>query len=446
MTEAVLSSVTVQPSSRFGGNIAVPGDKSISHRIALLGALGQGETRATGFLDSEDSRNILAALNGLGVEWSLQGNTLALQGCGSALKEPHAALNMGNSGTGMRLMAGILAGQTFTSTMIGDASLSSRPMRRIQEPLVKMGAAVDLLGADGRPPVRITGGKLEGISYTLPVASAQVKSCVLLAGLFARGETTVIEKRLTRDHTERLLHAMGVPVRVEGMTIIVKGYDRERFALPARSWVVPGDFSSAAFWITAAACAPDRDICIEGVGLNPRRTALLNVLRRMGAKISVIPYTNRDACEILGTVMVRGVNLSGTEVDEVEVPDLIDELPLVAVAGALATGKTVIRGAAELRVKESDRIAAMTDGLAKMGVRVSAMPDGMEIEGGARIRGGATIESFGDHRIPMALAVAALVADRPVHFRDVGCVAKSYPAYWNDLEQLGGKVEHHRCH
>jgi len=348
---------------------------------------------------------------------------------------------MGNSGTGIRLLVGLLAGQAFTTEMTGDASLRSRPMRRISEPLARMGAAVELLGTNGCAPIRITGGTLRGIEYAPPVASAQVKSCVLFAGLFAEGCTTVVETSPTRDHTERLLTAMGIPVRVDGLRVSLQGCGAAGPKIPARAWNVPGDISSAAFWITAAACREGGSVELPGVGWNPRRNALVAVLRRMGASIHFEASADATACEDMGTIRVEGRRLRGTEVCGSEIPDLIDELPLVAVAGALAEGRTVIRDAAELRVKESDRIRSVVDNLTRMGVRVEERPDGMVIEGPATVRGGVTIDSYGDHRLPMAMAILAMSADAPVRLDDVACVNKSYPEFWDDLRKVGGHAE-----
>jgi 3-phosphoshikimate 1-carboxyvinyltransferase len=419
----------------------VPGDKSLSHRLAMLAALASGTSTVYGFLKSEDCVNILNAMTCLGARYEFSGDRLTITGVGGPFKPPPSVLDMGNSGTGMRLLAGLLAGHPFVSEMTGDASLRSRPMRRIAEPLERMGATVELLGAKGCAPVRITGGRLKGIDYAPPVASAQVKSCVLLAGLFAEGITSVVETSPTRDHTERLLTAMGVPVITEGKRVSLRGCGAKGPAFAARTWCIPGDISSAAFWITAAAVKPGNRLELARVGLNPRRNALLNVLRRMGASISVTEDPEADACEPMGTIRVEGRVLTGTEVSGAEIPDLIDELPLVAVAGALAQGRTVIRDAAELRVKESDRIRSVADNLTRMGVKVEERPDGMVIEGPATVRGGVTIDSYGDHRIPMAMSVLAFHADAPVRMADIACVNKSYPEFWDDLRKVGGHAE-----
>jgi 3-phosphoshikimate 1-carboxyvinyltransferase len=420
------------------GGLRVPGDKSISHRIAMLASLADGTSTVRGFLRSEDCVTILEALKRLGARAEFHGEELRITGTGGRFTRPDAVLDLGNSGTGIRLLAGLLAGQSFTTEMTGDASLRSRPMRRISEPLVRMGAQVDLLGGNGCAPVRITGGALQGIEYAPPVASAQVKSCVMFAGLFAEGVTTVVEASPTRDHTERLLAAMGVPVTIDGLRVSLRGYGAAGPQLKARAWNVPGDISSAAFWITAAACREGWSVDLPGVGWNPRRNALVAVLQRMGASIVFTESADSTACETLGTIRVEGRRLRGTEVGGAEIPDLIDELPLVAVAGALAGGRTVIRDAAELRVKESDRIRSVVDNLTRMGVRVEEKPDGMVIEGAATVRGGVTVDSYGDHRLPMAMAVLAMTADAPVRMEDIACVNKSYPEFWDDLRKVGG--------
>ena len=407
----------------------------------MLASFADGITTVRGFLRSEDCITILNAMTQLGARYEFDADLLRITGVGGVFKRPAKVLDMGNSGTGMRLLAGLLAGQNFTSEMTGDASLRSRPMRRIAEPLNNMGAKVELLGEKGCAPVRITGGKLVGIEYAPPVASAQVKSCVLLAALFADGITTITEVSPTRDHTEQLLRAMGVPISVNGCRVSLAGYGATGPRLLARSWNVPGDISSAAFWITAAACREGQMIELPNVGWNPRRNALIGVLQRMGAAITFTPSSDVSACECMGLIRVEGRSLRGTEVGGNEIPDLIDELPLVAVAGALAEGRTIIRDAAELRVKESDRIRSVVDNLTRLGVKVEETPDGMIIEGSARLKGGVTVDSYGDHRLPMAMSVLAMHADAPVRMADIACVNKSYPGFWDDLRKVGGHAE-----
>lgn len=439
--DTIRHSITVHPCYGISGVLNVPGDKSISHRIAMLGALAKGTTTVHGFLKSEDCLAILAVLARLGARYEFVGNDLRLTGVGGQFLAPQGVLDMGNSGTGMRLLAGLLAGHPFTSEMTGDESLRSRPMRRIAEPLSRMGAKVELTGSKGCAPIRITGGKLLGIDYMPPVASAQVKSCVLFAGLFAEGTTRVVEISPTRDHTERLLKAMGIPLEVQGLTISLPGFGSRGPTLLSRSWNVPGDISSAAFWIAAAACRAGSLLELPDVGWNPRRNALVSVLRRMGACVEFHENPNSSACECMGTIRVKGLGLRGTEVGGDEIPDLIDELPLVAVAGAMAEGRTVIRDAAELRVKESDRIRSVAVNLARLGVKVEERADGMVIEGPAKIKGGVALDSYGDHRLPMAMTVLALSADAPVRMDDIDCVNKSYPMFWEDLKKVGGYAE-----
>ncbi len=432
--------VLVQPSPPLRGTLRVPGDKSVSHRLAMLGALADGVSVLDGFLESEDCLHTLGAMQALGAGVRREGARITLEGTAGRLRSPAGPLDLGNSGTGLRLLAGLLAGQDVQAELTGDASLCSRPMGRIRDPLVAMGAGVELLGANGRTaPVRLRGGNLRAIEYALPVASAQVKSAVLLAGLCARGTTVVHEPQPTRDHTERVLAAMGAPVEVEGLTIRVTGAPGGLPRLRAGAWRVPGDFSSAAFWLVAAACRPGAALTVTGVGLNPRRTALLDVLVRMGASIDVAADRATGDGEPIGTVNVRGAALRGTEIGGDEIPNLIDELPIAAVAGALAEGETLIRDAAELRVKESDRIATTAAALRALGVPVEERPDGLLVRGGAALRGG-RIESLGDHRIAMAGAILGLSAPEPTTIADVACVATSYPGFWQDLRALGGRA------
>ncbi|MFA5687707.1 MAG: 3-phosphoshikimate 1-carboxyvinyltransferase [Kiritimatiellales bacterium] len=426
---------TVFPVKTFGGEIPVPGDKSISQRIAILASLADGTSAVRGFLAGEDAMNTLNAMCALGASAGFSGDVLKITGTAGKLHVPGKILDMGNSGTGTRLLAGILAGQNFESILAGDASLSRRPMGRIQKPLEQMGAAISLTGAKGTLPMKISGAPLHGIYYELPVASAQVKSCILLAGLFAAGRTTVVEPRSTRDHTEKLFEMFGLPIEIDGHSISISG----GAGFEARELFVPGDFSSAAFWIAAAAARPGAELTVTGVGLNPRRTALIDVLKRMGAEITVeFTATYKDP---VGTVVVRGTKLSGTQVSGAEIPNLIDEIPVLAVTAALATGETVIRDAAELRVKESDRIAVMATHLRAFGVDVEEAPDGMKIAGGANIVAPEIpLASHGDHRIAMSMAILALFADAPVRIADTACIATSYPGFWQHLEQLGGKA------
>lgn len=429
---------TVQPAQGdVRATLTVPGDKSISHRAAMLSALATGSSRIEGFLASEDCLNTLKAVSALGAKVVRRGTCVTIEGTGGAFVQPSDDLDLGNSGTGMRLLAGLLAGQPLDCTMTGDASLRSRPMGRIQNPLMAMGGRIEALGGHGCAPLRVRGGRLQAIAYRLPMASAQVKSAVLLAGMTAQGTTRVIEPAPTRDHTERMLLAMGAPLRVDGLTIELDGSGGAPVVLTARDWQVPGDISSAAFWFTAAACVSGSEVTVKGVGLNPRRTALLDVLRRMGAEVR-IGHVSHAEWEPQADVTVRGRTLSSTDIAGLEIPNLIDELPLVAVAGACAVGVTRIRDAAELRVKESDRIACVAEGLRAFGVSVSEQEDGMAVVGGSELCGGATIESHGDHRIAMAMAILGLRAKGPTTVNHVACVATSYPGFEDDLKTVTG--------
>jgi 3-phosphoshikimate 1-carboxyvinyltransferase len=435
-------SVIVHPRAELGGKIEVPGDKSISHRVAMMAALASGTTKVSNYLQSEDCVNTLRAMEALGARsFFSEDGELSIQGTGGNLMEPAGQLNVGNSGTTMRLLSGVLAGQPGTYEMTGDDSLCSRPMTRIKEPLERMGAKVELTGEKGTAPIKITGGKLKAINYTLPVASAQVKSCLLLAGLFADGTTSVTEPIPTRDHTERLFRTLHLPISVDGLTIQIKGLGGEGPSLKARPFRIPGDFSSAAFWLVAAAARKNSEVSITGVGLNPRRIALLDVLRRAGARVEVsLSDSNADA-EPVGDIRVMGGKLKAVEVGGADIPNLIDELPLVAVLGALAEGTTIIRNAAELRVKESDRIATMATNLRLLGVEVEEREDGMAIVGGGALKPTSPVRSYGDHRIAMAMAVLATCAEEPVVINNVACVDTSYPGFWNDLKRIGGQVE-----
>lgn len=384
----------------------------------------------------------LSAMSALGAKVSIEDDCIVVEGVGGDLQQPQGSLDMGNSGTGMRLLTGLLSGFDISAQLEGDRSLSNRPMGRIKRPLDMMGADIELQGEDGRPPIKVRGGGLKAIEYDLPVASAQVKSCVLLAGMMATGRTLVREPRPTRDHTERLMAAMGLPIEVDGLTISINGSAGKPLKMPARDWVVPGDFSSAAFWMVAAAAKPGGAITIPGLGLNPRRTALMDVLRRMGAEISIANEKISDSGERYGDVSISGARLKGTVVGGDEIPNLIDECPLVAVAGAMAEGETLIRDAAELRVKESDRIAVMCKSLKDAGVEVEEREDGMLVRGDpARIRGGNVVDSHGDHRIAMAMSVLALFAEEAARIEDVECVQTSYPEFWEHLRAIGARLE-----
>ncbi len=409
----------------------VPGDKSISHRAIMFSALANGSSTIKGLLRGEDVLRTLAAFESMGVKIDDQGDSLTVHGAGLfGLRPPGGPLDMGNSGTGMRLMSGILAGQSFDSTLIGDESLSSRPMHRIIEPLHKMGARIESTEA-GTAPLRIQGrGRLRPISYELPVASAQVKSCIMLAGLYAEGRTQVIEPAVCRDHTERMLEAFGARVEREGRCISLWG----KPALTAQDINVPGDFSSAAFFIVAALLVPGSEFRLERVGINPSRTGLLKILERMGADIGIENRTEIGG-EPVADLVVRHQPLQGVTVSGEDVPLAIDEFPILSVAASLAQGTTEFRDAAELRKKESDRIEAMAEGLRGMGVSVITKADGMIIEGSARLKA-AQCESFGDHRVAMSLLVAGLVAEGKTSVTDTAPIRTSFPNFYKYLTQL----------
>lgn len=436
------NSVTVRAGKPFGGTLRVPGDKSISHRVAMFSALAEGVSTVDGYLFSEDCICTCKAMEALGakVERSPD-DRLAIIGTGGKFRQPADVLDMGNSGTSIRLISGLIAGAGVGAEMTGDASLCSRPMKRIAIPLREMGAQITLLGANDRPPVRIAPAKLHAIDYNLPMASAQVKSCVLLAGLFAEGRTRVTEPAPSRDHTERIMKMLGLPVRVDGLSAEIEGFGPSGPRFKGRHWTVPGDFSSAAFFIVAAAGMPGAELTVKSVGLNKRRTALLDVLRRMGADIRICSLSDQQGGEPVGDVVVRGAELSGTEVGGDEIPALIDEIPVLAVAAAVANGRTVIRDAAELRVKESDRIAVMVKNLGLMGVRAEERPDGMVISGPSKVAPLQPLESHGDHRVAMSMAVLALYSKTPVCILNTSCVNTSYPTYWNHLRELGADFD-----
>ena len=405
------------------GEVRVPGDKSVSHRALMLSAIAEGTSHISGFLEGEDTRATAAILAQLGVQIDApSAGERVVHGVGlHGLRGSVYPLDCGNAGTGMRLLAGLLAGQAFDSTLIGDASLSKRPMRRVTDPLAMAGARIDT--RDGLPPLHVHGGQsLRGVRYELPVASAQVKSAMLLAGLYAAGETEVVEPHPTRDYTERMLAAFGYPITfTPGRARLQGGHP-----LRATDVEVPADFSSAAFFMVAASLVPGSVLRLLAVGLNPRRTGLLQALRLMGADITV--ENEREAGgEPVGDLLVRHAPLRGVELPVALVPDMIDEFPVLFVAAAAAHGRTVIRGAAELRVKESDRIATMASGLRALGARIEETPDGAIIEGGRL--GGGRVESYLDHRIAMSFAVAGLVAEGSVRIDDCSHVATSFPGF-----------------
>jgi 3-phosphoshikimate 1-carboxyvinyltransferase len=429
--------ITVEPSALASGKVTVPGDKSISHRALMLGAIARGQTRVSGFLNGEDCLATLAALRDMGVAIEQSSDTdLIIQGCGSVgLQPPSGPLNMGNSGTAMRLFAGLLSGQSFTSKLVGDASLSQRPMTRVIDPLKEMGAKI--YSADGWPPLEIHGGEaLTGIIYRLPVASAQVKSALLLAGLNAEGETSIVEPAITRDHTERMMRSMGAAMSVGETQIIMPG----KQVLRGTEIAVPADLSSAAFIVLAALVAQDCEVVITNLGVNATRTGALDILRDMGADIG-LDNVRLYGEEPVADLIVRSSNLTGIDVDPELVSRTIDEFPMLFVAAACARGKTTFSGIAELRLKESDRIAVMAEGLRKLGATVDETNDGAVVHGAMLTAG--RINSHGDHRVAMAFAVASTVAKGPVRIEDTGAVATSFPGFVDCLRDLGISIASH---
>ena len=422
--------------ARVSGRLRVPGDKSISHRYALLAAIAEGTSHLAGYAPGADCTATLACLEALGVRISRMGTDVSVGGLGTrGLRAAAGPLDAANSGTSMRLLAGLLAAHPFRTVIGGDESLSRRPMRRVIEPLTRMGATIAAAG--GRPPLTIDGGALHAIAHTPEVPSAQVKSAVLLAGLHAEGRTTVVEPSPTRDHTERALHAFGGRVTREGSSISVEGGQRLR----AVDAPIPGDISSAVFWLVLAAGTPGSDLIIDGVGLNPSRASVLDVLRRAGADVEVVPEVTDPSSgtaaesEPIGSIRVRYRDVRPFEITPDEVPGLIDEIPgLAALAAMHPGGRLTVRGAAELRVKESDRIAMLVRGFTGLGITVDEYDDGFTIHGGPPAGGGA--DAAGDHRLAMAFAVAGSRAASLVQITGAGAVAVSYPGFFDELERI----------
>ena len=423
---------SVQPGGSLNGEIRVPGDKSVSHRSIMLGSLAEGVTRISGFLEGEDSLATLQAFRDMGVQ--IEGpfdGKVTVHGVGMhGLKSPDKPLDLGNSGTSMRLLSGLLAGQGIDLTLVGDASLSSRPMRRVTEPLAMMGAAIDTT-EKGTAPLHIKPvEKLEPMHYDMPMASAQVKSCILLAGLYAEGQTCVTEPAPTRDHTERMLRGFGYQVKTSGNRVCLEGGGK----LKATDIDVPADISSAAFFLVGASIAENADLTIRHVGMNPTRIGVINILREMGASIEMLNETEVGG-EPVADLRVRSAKLRGIRIPEEQVPLAIDEFPVLFVAAACAEGKTVLTGAEELRVKESDRIQVMADGLQTLGVDAEPTPDGMVIR--QSIIGGGEVDSHGDHRIAMAFTIAALRASGQITIDDCANVNTSFPGFSDLVSSIG---------
>lgn len=422
----------VSNSKHIAGEITVPGDKSISHRAVMLGSLAKGVTRVTNFLMGADCLSTIECFKAMGIEFDrADENTITVKGRGLyGLREPDDVLNAGNSGTTIRLMMGILSGQPFFTTVTGDDSIRKRPMGRVTEPLKEMGADIKGRQNDTLAPLSVVGGGLRPIKFVSPVASAQVKSAVLLAGLYARGHTTVWEPARSRDHTERMLAYLGAELEVRDQVVRITGKPE----LEGQPVEVPGDISSAAFFMVAAAAVPGSRLRINRVGINPTRTGIIDVLKNMGAEVSVL---NEDVVngEPVGDILVCGKGLTGTVVDGSLVPRLIDEIPAITVAAAVAGGETVIRDAAELKVKETNRISAMAVELRKMGVEVKELKDGMIINGGNRLKG-AICESHDDHRVAMSVAVAGLLANGETVIKNSDCISVSFPGFEDLLKSV----------
>jgi 3-phosphoshikimate 1-carboxyvinyltransferase len=427
-----MRSYQVPPNTAVRGRVRVPGDKSISHRSVMLGGIAEGRTQVSGFLASADCLATLEAFRAMGVQVDRHTETsLTVHGRGlHGLKAPTRVLDMGNAGTAIRLSMGLLAGQKFESTLTGDSSLRSRPMERVAKPLRAMGA--DILTTDGKPPVTVRPvSQLNGIDYALPVASAQVKSAILLAGLYAQGVTQVTEPAPTRDHSERMLRGFGVQIDTSGPRVRLAGGQK----LTGARIEVPGDISSAAFFLVAGCLAGADDFVVENVGVNPTRTGVIDILKLMGADLTVHARPAQGG-EPVADIALRRSNLKGIHVPESLVPLAIDELPVLFIAAAGAEGETVFTGAAELRVKESDRLAVMAEGLTRLGVRNELAPDGIRIEGGRRLKGG-EVDSHGDHRIAMSFAVASLLCDGTIHVRDTENVGTSFPGFVETARSCG---------
>ena len=417
----------------LNGEIIVPGDKSISHRSVMFGAIAKGVTTVTGFLMGEDCLSTVSCFRQLGVEIEQTDDQLIINGNGlNGLKEPEEVLNVGNSGTTIRLLMGILAGRDFHSTVLGDESIGKRPMTRVTKPLTEMGAIIDGRENGEYTPLSIRGGDIHGIVYHPPVASAQVKSSILLAGLQAKGVTTVVEPEKSRDHTERMIRQFGGQVEEEGLAVSVSGGQE----LKGTTIHVPGDISSAAFFLVAGAIVPNSTIILKNVGLNPTRTGIIDVMKEMGADLKIDVKSTDDLMEPVGDLTIQTSNLKGITIGGELIPRLIDEIPVIALLATQAEGETIIKDAHELKVKETNRIDTVVNELSKLGANITATDDGMIIKGRNHLKGGSTVSSHGDHRIGMMLAIAALICDNEVQLQQKEAIAVSYPTFFNDLEDL----------
>jgi 3-phosphoshikimate 1-carboxyvinyltransferase len=429
-----VNSITINPAKSIRGEITVPGDKSISHRSIMLGAIANGVSTVRGFLRGEDNMSTMGAFRAMGIKIDDDGETIQIHGCGlHGLNEPADILDCGNSGTTIRLITGLLSGQSFFSVVTGDQYLRKRPMKRIVEPLSRMGASITGRNQGSLAPLAINGRKLNAINYESPVSSAQIKSSIMLAGLYADGVTSVHEPSMSRDHSERMFKLFGASLdRFENGVQVRGGVE-----LKAQEIIVPGDISSAAFFIVAALVTPGSELLIRNVGVNPTRTGVIDILREMGGDIELLSQ-REDSGEPVADLLVRHSSLKGILISGSVIPRAIDEFPAICVAAACAEGVTSIRNANELRVKETDRITAMAKNLRSLGVEVTECDDGMDISSVAHLSGG-LVDSFGDHRIAMSLSVAALVADAAITVQDIDCVATSFPNFFQLLDKVAVK-------
>ncbi len=426
-----MNSLIITPRGPLRGIIHVPGDKSITHRAFILSALAEGSSTIRGYSRGQDCLHTLASLQKLGIPIEVEPEQVHVSGKGLwGLSEPAEPLDCGNSGTGLRLLAGVLAGQQFFTVLTGDASLRSRPMGRIVQPLQRMGAQIHGRKNGELAPLAIIGSSLKGTNYASPVSSAQIKSAVLLAGLFAKGETRFSEPLQSRDHTERMFRFLGIPFETEGHSIRLIGQP----LFKAKNLFVPGDLSAAAFFIVGASIVPNSEVTIPNIGLNPARTGILDILSEMGADIQILNQREMSG-EPVGDLLVKTAKLRGISIGAAQVPKTIDEFPIFCVAAAMAEGKTIVTGAEELRVKETDRIQAMATELKKLNVAIEETPDGFVIQGGSSIQA-AHCQSYGDHRVAMAIAIAALTAPSPTIIDDTDCIDTSFPFFYDKLLEL----------
>ncbi len=426
-----MSSLTITPQGSLRGTVHVPGDKSITHRAFILSALAEGSSTIRGYCRGEDCLNTLSSLQHLGIPIKVESDQVHVSGEGLwGLTEPAEPLDCGNSGTGLRLLAGVLAGQQFFTVLTGDASLRSRPMGRIVKPLQRMGAHIQGRQCGELAPLAITGTPLKGTDYVSPVSSAQIKSAVLLAGLFAEGETLFSEPLQSRDHTERMFRYLGIPFEAEDNSIRLTG----RHSFQAKDLFVPGDLSAAAFFIVGASIVPNSEVTIPNIGLNPARTGILDILIEMGANIQILNQ-REESGEPVGDILVKTATLRGISIGASQVPKTIDEFPIFCVAAAMAQGRTIVTGAEELRVKETDRIHAMATELKKLHVAIEETPDGFMVQGGSTIQAG-HCQSYGDHRVAMAIAIAALTAQSPTTIDNTDCIETSFPGFYGKLLEL----------